>query len=66
MKTLELNSYLAGVKARKAALGFDEGAKAVDARRNKGARRSASKRALLGKAKARAKAAKVAPVASYY
>ncbi|GAA5049765.1 hypothetical protein GCM10023208_08210 [Erythrobacter westpacificensis] len=66
MKTLELNSYLAGVKARKAALGLDEGAEAVDARRNKGGRRSASKRALLRKAEKRAKAAKVAPVPSYY
>lgn len=66
MKTLELNSYLVRVKARKAALGLDEGAGAVDVRRNKGARRSASKRALLRNADKRAKAAKVAPVVSYY
>lgn len=65
MRTLELNGYLGAVKARKAALGLDEGARAVEARRNKGGRRTANKRTLLGNAARRAEAAGVTPIVSY-
>lgn len=62
---MAFNKFQRTIELRKAAIGFDEGAVAVDSRRNKGAMRTAGKRELLRRTKARAKAAGVAPVASY-
>lgn len=66
MRTIDLNSFLGDVRARKAAIGLDESAVAVAARRNGGARRTASKRAALARAERRAMAAGVAPVPANY
>lgn len=66
MKTLELNGYLAGVKARKAKLAPKGGVLEVDSCRNGGARRTAAKRSALKRADTRAKAASVQPVLSNY
>lgn len=57
MQQKTLSDFLADVSARKAQLGFDEGAEAVEARRNKGARRTARKAALLDRTQERARAA---------
>lgn len=65
MVTLTLESFLGEVEQRKAALGVDESPKAVDARRNKGARRNPTKREALRRAERRASAAGVQPVTSY-
>lgn len=62
MRTIDLGSFLDGVERRKAARGLDESPRAVEARRNKGGLRSASKREALTLAETRA-----APmVRSYY
>lgn len=66
MQTLSLDIYLADVEQRKLALGSDESVQATDALRNKGGRRTASKRALLRRAEQRARAAGRVPVLSYY
>ncbi|WP_299309663.1 hypothetical protein [uncultured Croceicoccus sp.] len=66
MKTLELNGYLAGVKARKAKLAPTVAVPAVESCRNSGARRTAEKRSALKRADARAKVAGVQPVLSNY
>ena len=66
MRTIDLDGFLVAVEQRKAVLGLDESAGAVEARRNKGARRTAAKRETLRRADARAVAAGAAPVASYY
>ena len=57
MQQIALCEFLADVLARKAQLGFDEGAGAVAARRNKGARRTFRKAAILARAQDRARAA---------
>ena len=62
---MAFNEFQRAIEARKAAIGFDESAASVDARRNKGTMRTAGKRELLRRTKARAKAAGLAPVASY-
>lgn len=54
MQQFALSDFLADVSARKAQLGFDEGAEAVEACRNKGGRRAARKAAILARAQARA------------
>jgi hypothetical protein len=64
MKTLDLGSYLAGVRARKAMLLPDGAGLAIDTARNGGARRTTSKREALALAEARAKAVGVTPVPS--
>lgn len=65
MQRFTLSEFLAEVEARKAQLGFDEGAEAVDARRNKGGRRTARKLMILERTEQRAKRAKRIPVVSY-
>ncbi len=65
MKSIQLGSYLASVRARKAAFRFDESAAAVDARRNNGGRRLRGKRELLANAAKRAEAAGASTVISY-
>lgn len=65
MKQMAFIEFQRMIELRKAAIGFDESAASVDARRNKGAMRTAGKRELLRRTKARAKAASVAPVVSY-
>jgi hypothetical protein len=65
MRTLTLLGFLADVERRKARLDVDESAGAVDALRNKGGSRTAAKRAILQRAKARARLAGVKPVRSY-
>ena len=65
MKSIQLSTYLSAVKARKAALCFDESADAVDVRRNKGGRRSARKREILANAADRAATAGTGKVISY-
>lgn len=65
MKSIQLGSYLASVRARKAALRFDESAASVDARRNKGGRRLPGKRELLANAAERAGATGTTKVISY-
>jgi hypothetical protein len=56
MQEKTLSDFLADVSARKAQLGFDEGAEAVEARRNKGSRRTARKATILGRTQERARA----------
>jgi hypothetical protein len=65
MQQIALSEFLADVSARKAQLGFDEGAMAVEARRNKGGRRTARKLAILQRTEQRARAALREPVVSY-
>ena len=65
MKQVAFNEFQRALEVRKAAIGFDESAASVEARRNKGAMRTPAKRELLRRAKARAKAAGVTPVVSY-
>jgi hypothetical protein len=65
MRTLTLIGFLADIERRKAGLSVDESAGAVDALRNKGGSRTAAKRAILQRAKARARLAGVKPVRSY-
>jgi len=65
MKQLALSEFLADVSARKAQLGFDEGAEAAEARRNKGGRRTARKLMILQRTEQRAHAAGCEPVVSY-
>lgn len=65
MKQIAFNQFQRAIKARKAAIDFDESAASVDVRRNKGAMRTPAKRELLRRAKKRAKAAGVAPLTSY-
>lgn len=57
MQQIGFSEFLADVSARKAQLGFDEGAEALEARRNKGGRRTARKVAILERAKQRARTA---------
>lgn len=66
MKTIELGSYLESVQARKATLSPDDGVLASEPCRNSGMRRTASKRSILARAEARAKAAGVKSVPSNY
>ncbi|MBY6015129.1 hypothetical protein KUV75_09485 [Qipengyuania gaetbuli] len=66
MRTIELNCFLGDVRARKAQLGFDESAEAVDARRNNGVRRTASKRRVLAQIAERAEAAGVEALPASY
>ena len=66
MKRIDLNSYLVGVKARKAKLAPDSGLLVVESCRNGGARRTPKKRAALKRADLRAKAAGVQPVPANY
>ena len=65
MRTLTLIGYLLEIERRKSGLSVDESAGAVDAMRNKGASRTAAKRAIIKRARARAKLAGVRPVRSY-
>ena len=64
MKQLALSEFLADVSARKAQLGFDEGAEAVEARCNKGGRRTARKLVILQRTGQRAQAAEYKPLVS--
>ena len=66
MQQLALSEFLADVSARKAQLGFDEGAEAVEARRNKGGRRTARKVAILARADERTRASGREPVVISY
>lgn len=65
MKTTSIDDFLAKVARRKAEIGFDDSPEATEARRNKGARRTARKIALLRIASDSAMAAGVKPVISY-
>lgn len=66
MQQIGLSEFLADVSARKAQLGFDEGAEAVEARRNKGGRRTARKVAILERAQQRARTAGREPAVISY
>lgn len=61
-----LQDYLAQVEARKLEIGMRDTAADVDALRNRGANRTEAKRCLLASADARARAAGVQRVVSYY
>lgn len=61
-----LRDFLARIETRKAALGMSETPTAVEAMRNKGARRTPQKRELLRRTIIRARAAGREPVVSYY
>ncbi len=63
---MTLSEFLAGVQARKAALGITDTPVETEAMRNKGGRRTPEKRELLRRAEARARAAEKTPVKSYY
>jgi len=65
MKTIKLDGYLGGVKARKAKLAPAE-VLVVESCRNGGARRTSKKRAALKRAENRAKAAGIQPVPANY
>ena len=62
MRTLTLISFLDEIERRKAGLSVDESAGAVDALRNKGGSRTAAKRGIIERARARARRAGVKPV----
>ena len=66
MRTVKLVDLLERARARKRALGLTETPEQVDALRNPGGRRTPEKRALLRRAAARATAAGVTPVVSYF
>jgi hypothetical protein len=66
MQTLQLECFLEEVEQRKAEVGLDESPAAVDSRRNKGARRTEAKRALLRRSEQRATATGLRAVPSYY
>lgn len=66
MQQIALSEFLADVSARKVELGFDDGAEAVEARRNKGARRTARKAAILARTQERARAAGREPLVTSY
>lgn len=66
MKTIDLNGYLARVKARKAKLASDDEVLAVERCRNKGTRRTASKQAALQRAEGRARAAGLPSITANY
>jgi len=66
MQTLTLECFLEKAEQRKAVAGLDESEAAVDARRNKGGRRTPAKRLLLRSTERRARAAGANLVASYY
>jgi len=65
MQQFALSEFLADVSARKAQLSFDDGAEAVEARRNKGGRRTARKAAILERAQERERMSGRTPVVSY-
>ena len=65
MKTIELDGYLDGVKARKAQLSRSGGLVAETCR-NGGARRTPKKRAALKRADNRAKAVGIQPIPANY
>ncbi len=65
MRQTDLSTFLCGIETRKALVGFDESAPAIESRRNKGGRRTASKRALLRRNGQRAEAANLEPIVSY-
>lgn len=65
MKTIKLDGYLGGVKARKAKLA-SAGVLVVEPCRNGGARRTPKKRAALKRAESRAKAAGIQPILANY
>ena len=66
MQTFNLYSFLADAEERKRQAGIDESAAAVEALRNKGARRTPAKRAMLRRAEDRARRAGIDPVPSYF
>jgi len=66
MRTLNLDTYLADIATRKAALGINVGPEAVDALRNAGARRTDLKREALRLAEERARAAGISAIPSRY
>lgn len=65
MRTETLSRFLAAVERRKALVGLDESPEGVEGRRNKGARRSAAKRALIKSTERRARSANVEPIRSF-
>ena len=65
MKTIKLDGYLDGVKARKAKLTLAEEL-VVEICRNGGARRTPKKRAALKRAESRAKATGIQPIPANY
>lgn len=66
MRMADLDCFLVAVEERKASVGLDESASAVEARRNTGARRSVAKRDALRRADLRAAAVGRPRVLSYY
>jgi hypothetical protein len=65
MRTLTLTGFLAEIERRKLGLAMDESAGAVDALRNKGGSRTPAKRAIIERARDRARRAGVRPQRSY-
>jgi hypothetical protein len=66
MRSIALQTLLERTEKRKAALGLVDTAAATEAMRNKGARRTPQKRALLRRAEERAKGAGLKAAPSYY
>jgi hypothetical protein len=64
--TLDFYTFVSESEQTKRRLGIDESSKAVDAMRNKGGRRSTSKRILPAKAAERARAAGRQPIPAYF
>ena len=66
MVRVKLNELLEEIEARKASIGMRDTPETVDAFRNKGARRTPAKRALLQRIEERARAAGRDPVTAHY
>lgn len=64
--TFDFYTFVSETEQNKRRLGIDESSEAVDAMRNKGGRRTDSKRSLLAKAAERALSAGKAPIPAYY
>lgn len=64
--TLDFYTFVYEAEQNKRRFGIDESSEAVDAMRNKGGRRTASKRMMLARAAERARSAGRAAVPAYY
>jgi hypothetical protein len=64
--TLDFYTFVSEAEQNKRRLGIDESSEAIDAMRNKGGRRTDSKRMMLAKAAERARSAGRAPIPAYY
>lgn len=61
-----LEDFLEGIRQRKAELGIVDALERTEAMRNKGARRTEEKRAMLARVDERARQAGITPLKAYY